>query len=92
MIMARGKKDGRPLQFFSRRRIVMLVLSRKRGEKVFIGSDITLMVLDVRGNRVRIGLAAPAHLHIAREEVYDRFGGPPRRARVQPAQMHDVRV
>ena len=47
----------------------MLVLSRKPGEKVCIGSDITLEVLDVRGGRVRIGLAAPDHIHIARAEL-----------------------
>jgi carbon storage regulator len=49
----------------------MLVLSRKPGEKVRIGSDITLAVLEVSGNRVRIGLAAPARIRIARQELYD---------------------
>jgi carbon storage regulator len=49
----------------------MLVLSRKLGEKVRIGSDITLAVLEVSGNRVRIGLAAPARIRIARQELYD---------------------
>jgi carbon storage regulator len=64
----------------------MLVLSRKRGEKVRIGSDITLTVLEVSANRVRIGLAAPAQIHIVRQELYDRVGGHPLGDRVQPAQ------
>jgi carbon storage regulator len=66
----------------------MLVLNRKPGEKVRIGSDITLAVLEVRGNRVRIGLAAPAQIRIARQELYDRVGGHPLGDSVQPEEMH----
>ena len=66
----------------------MLVLTRKPGQKVYIGSDITLVVVDVKGNRVRIGLAAPAHFHIAREELYQRYGKPPVGAGGQLEQMH----
>lgn len=47
----------------------MLVLSRKRGEKLVISGDITLTVLEVKGNRVRIGIEAPDHVRIAREEL-----------------------
>ena len=65
----------------------MLVLSRKPGEKVCIGSDITLAVLEVRGNRVRIGLDAPAQIRIARQELYDPVGGYPLGDRVQPEEM-----
>jgi carbon storage regulator len=53
----------------------MLVLSRKPGEKVRIGSDITLEVLEVKGRRVRIGLDAPLHIRIVRAEIYDHLGG-----------------
>jgi carbon storage regulator len=72
----------------SRRRITMLVLSRKPGEKVRIGSDIILAVLEVRGNRVRIGLDAPAQFRIARQELYDPVGGHSFGERVQPEEMH----
>ncbi len=54
----------------------MLVLSRKPGEKVRIGNDITIVVLEVKGDRVRIGFDAPAHVAIAREEIYDPLVGP----------------
>ena len=54
----------------------MLVLSRKPGEKVLIGSDISFAVIAVRGNRVRIGIEAPAELSILREELYDARAGP----------------
>ena len=47
----------------------MLVLSRKPGEKVRIGRDITFTVLEAKGNRVRIGIDAPAQVHIVREEL-----------------------
>jgi len=47
----------------------MLVLSRKPGEKLFIGSDISFVVLEVKGNRVRIGIDAPADVPIVREEL-----------------------
>ena len=63
----------------------MLVLSRKPGEQIRIGSDITLAILDVRWNRVRIGLSAPAHIRIARAELLDRL---PRRVSMQPGGMH----
>ena len=47
----------------------MLVLTRKPGEKVRIGRDITFTVLETKGNRVRIGIEAPAQLLILREEL-----------------------
>ena len=54
----------------------MLVLSRKTGEMVRIGGDITLVVLDASGGRVRIGFAAPAQVRIVRQEIFDPLGGP----------------
>ncbi|HLN28133.1 MAG TPA: carbon storage regulator [Gemmataceae bacterium] len=47
----------------------MLVLSRKPGEKLVIGSGVTVTVLEVQGNRVRVGIDAPAHIRILREEL-----------------------
>ena len=55
----------------------MLVLSRKLGEKVWIGSDISFVVVEVKGNRVRIGIDAPGHVRILREELYDPLAEPP---------------
>ncbi|MGB1557883.1 MAG: carbon storage regulator CsrA [Oceanococcaceae bacterium] len=47
----------------------MLILTRKRGETVLIGDDIAITVLGVKGQQVRIGIAAPEDVAIHREEV-----------------------
>ncbi len=49
----------------------MLVLSRKKDEKIVIGENITLMVIEIRGDRVRLGIDAPRDVAVHREEVYD---------------------
>jgi carbon storage regulator len=49
----------------------MLVLSRKPGEKVRIGPDITLTLIEVKGNRVRIGIEAPDQVCVLRGELKD---------------------
>jgi carbon storage regulator len=51
----------------------MLVLSRKRGEGIVIGNGVTLNVLEVRGDRVKLGFTAPADVPIHREELYRRI-------------------
>jgi carbon storage regulator CsrA len=51
------------------RRKVMLVLSRKAGEKLVIGQDVTVTVLEIVGNRVRIGINAPESVQILRGEL-----------------------
>lgn len=48
----------------------MLVLSRKQDEKIMIGDDITLMVISIQGDKVRLGIEAPKTVSIHREEVY----------------------
>jgi carbon storage regulator len=52
---------------------IMLVLSRSRGEQIVIGESITVTVLEVRGDKVRLGFAGPADVPIHRQEVYDRL-------------------
>lgn len=51
----------------------MLVLTRRLGESLIIGQDIKVTILAVRGNQVRFGIQAPAHIAIHREEVYQRI-------------------
>ena len=51
----------------------MLVLSRKAEESMYIGDDIKITVLDIRGGQVRIGITAPQDVKIHREEVYTRI-------------------
>ncbi len=49
----------------------MLVLSRKKDEKIVIGDNITLMVIEIRGDKVRLGIDAPRDVAVHREEVYE---------------------
>ena len=53
----------------------MLILTRRVDERIFIGDDITLCVLDIEVNRVRLGLEAPKEIAILREEVHQRYVG-----------------
>ena len=54
----------------------MLVLSRKPGEQVVLGDGITLTVVEVRGDRVRLALDAPRHVRVRRAELTGRPGEP----------------
>ena len=53
----------------------MLVLSRKRGEVISIGNGVTVTVLAVQGDRVKIGVVAPAEVPVHRQEIHERIGG-----------------
>jgi carbon storage regulator len=53
--------------------MMMLVLSRKIGEKIVIGNDVFITVLEVRGDNVKLGMDAPRHISIHREEIYQRI-------------------
>ncbi|MCK6456886.1 MAG: carbon storage regulator CsrA [Phycisphaerae bacterium] len=49
----------------------MLVLSRQRDETIMIGDDVEITVVDIRGDKVRLGITAPPHIPVHRKEVYD---------------------
>ena len=58
----------------------MLVLSRKPGEKIHIGTGITITVVEVKGNKIRLGIEAPDDVPVFRAEIYDlmaRIGAEP---------------
>lgn len=51
----------------------MLILTRKVGESIAIGDEVVIRILDVRGKQVRLGIQAPAHTSVHRQEIYERI-------------------
>ena len=49
----------------------MLILSRRKDESIMIGEDVEIVVVEVRGDRVRLGIAAPKQLPVHRREIYE---------------------
>jgi carbon storage regulator len=51
----------------------MLILTRKIDESVIVGDDVKITVLGVKGGQVRLGIDAPKHISVHRQEIYDRI-------------------
>lgn len=51
----------------------MLILTRRVGETVMIGNEVTMTILGVKGNQVRVGINAPKSVAVHREEIYERI-------------------
>jgi len=49
----------------------MLVLSRKRDEQIVVGENVVITIIEIRGDKVRLGIEAPHHVPVHRSEVYD---------------------
>ena len=49
----------------------MLVLSRQKDESIIIGDDIEIIIVDIRGDKVRLGISAPREISVHRKEIYE---------------------
>ena len=54
----------------------MLVLSRRKGESIIINGDVTVTVVEIRGDKCRLGIVAPKEVPVHRQEVYDAIHNP----------------
>lgn len=63
----------------------MLVLSRHRDESIMIGEDIVVTIVDIRGDKVRLGIEAPQHVPVHRQEVYEAIQRENRKAAMPQA-------
>ena len=67
----------------------MLVLSRQRDESIMIGDDVVVTIVDIRGDKVRLGIEAPTEIPVHRQEVYEAIQRENQRA--SQLQPEDVR-
>ena len=51
----------------------MLIITRKLGERITIGDDIVVTLLNIKGGQVRLGIEAPRHIAVHREEIFERI-------------------
>ena len=68
----------------------MLILSRKINEKIMIGEDISVSIIEIRGDQVRIGVDAPKTVKVFRQEVFDAIEAENRAAAQSAAKIPDV--
>ncbi len=69
----------------------MLVLSRHRDESIMIGDDVVITIVDIRGDKVRLGIDAPQDIPVHRQEVYEAIKRENRKAsKVQPTETREL--
>ena len=69
----------------------MLVLTRKKGQSIMLGDDIEIVVVDIQGDQVRIGVNAPKNISIHRKEIYLEIQAENKRAaEVDPSSLKDL--
>jgi carbon storage regulator len=68
----------------------MLVLSRQRDQTIMIGDEIEITVIDIRGDKVRLGIRAPRSVSVHRKEVYDAIRNENRSAAEAPLNPADI--
>ena len=67
----------------------MLVLSRKKDEKIVIGDKITIMVIEIRGDKVRLGIDAPRDITVHRQEVYEAIKREPEASKREQSEQSE---
>jgi carbon storage regulator len=70
--------------------VAMLVLSRKRDEVIVINDDIRITIVDIRGDKVRLGIDAPKNVTVHRQEVYDAIKAKPTLSLQQRVEVEKV--
>ncbi|MDR0399369.1 MAG: carbon storage regulator CsrA [Treponema sp.] len=70
----------------------MLILSRKINEKIMIGDDISVSIIDIRGDQVRLGVDAPRTVKVFRQEVFDAIKAENRAAAESRPKLPDISV
>ena len=71
----------------------MLVLSRHRDESIMIGDDVVVTIVDIRGDKVRLGIAAPQDIPVHRQEVYEAIKRENERAKkLKPSDTKDPKI
>jgi carbon storage regulator len=65
----------------------MLVLSRKKNESIIIGDDVEIVIVDIKGDQVKIGIKAPKKVSVHRAEVYEEIQAENRKAATAPKQL-----
>ena len=68
----------------------MLILSRKTNEKIMIGDDISISIIEIRGDQVRIGVDAPKSIKVFRQEVFDAIRAENKAAAQSAAVLPDI--
>lgn len=69
----------------------MLVLSRHRDESIMIGDNVMITIVDIRGDKVRLGIEAPQEIPVHRQEVYEAIKRENQKAsRVNPSEISDI--
>lgn len=65
----------------------MLILTRRAGESFMIGDDVKVVIIETRGNQIRVGIEAPTDIGVHRQEIYNRIQHDKKRKHTETAQL-----